>query len=65
MVLLCKKCCSFSFYLFIVRIKALLLHLVKAFFFELAVDPSDLMRNELYVLLFSGVVYLTIPQDCD
>jgi cytochrome P450 len=42
-----RSCIGYKFAIY--EMKALLLYLVKAFYFELAVDPNDVMRNELYV----------------
>ena len=45
-----RSCIGYKFAIY--EMKALLLYLVKAFYFELAVDPNDVIRNELYVPYF-------------
>jgi cytochrome P450 len=42
-----RSCIGYRFAIY--GMKALLLCLVKSFYFELAVDPKDIMRSELYV----------------
>ena len=67
-LVLARGCYSFShirLLVFIARMKALLFYLVKSFSFEPAVDPSEIMRNELCVLppLFPSLfsLYLMPP----
>jgi cytochrome P450 len=40
-----RSCIGYKFAIY--EMKALLLHLVKSFYFELAVDPNDVIRNEM------------------